>query len=89
MAQVLTPAGESLAMWLDMKQKGNDISIVDDVMFPFYSKQASFSGLGYIATSLQVAVADHLGFDETSFHVGVNLSCCLWCCGGAGDSPCF
>jgi len=52
MAQVLTAAGESLAVWLDMKQKGNDISILDDVMFSFYSKQASFSGLSYIATSL-------------------------------------
>jgi hypothetical protein len=38
LAQVLAPAAESLAVRLDMKQKGNDISILDDVLFPFYSK---------------------------------------------------
>jgi hypothetical protein len=38
LAQVLALAPESLAVWLDMKQKGNDISILDDVLLPFYSK---------------------------------------------------
>ncbi len=66
----------------------HDVSVFDDVFFPFDSEFSCFSGFCIASESDEIVEGDGFGRDETAFEVGVDDACGLGGFVAGADGPC-
>ena len=65
----------------------HDVTVLDEILFPFQAKLPLFAGFGFAAAFDKVFIAHHFGTDEAFFKVGVDLAGRFGCAGAAAHGP--
>jgi len=73
---------------LDIKQEGNDITILDHVVLALHSEEAFLASFGHTTTFHQVVITDYFRPDEAPFHISVDFTGSPESLGAELNRPC-